>query len=122
MSRDGFSFPTKVNRTHPSRHVIFFGQHSAQKKPTALTSHDVLESLKQALFDYSYMISLLLNFKCNDVEKNASISKPVFWGNPWFAPRIPVVFVISAGPKSQRSLKNSFSGSAKKVAERVQDL
>ena len=36
-------------RKHPSRDVIFSGQISAKKLPTIITSHDVLEPLKQVL-------------------------------------------------------------------------
>ena len=42
-------YGSKIGRKHPSRDVIFSGQHLLKKKPTIITSHDVLEPLKQVL-------------------------------------------------------------------------
>ena len=38
-----------IGRKHPSRDVIFSGQNLAQKMPKIITSHDILEPLKQVL-------------------------------------------------------------------------
>ena len=40
---------SSLGSKHPSRAVIFSGRNFAQKTPKSITSHDVLEPLKQVL-------------------------------------------------------------------------
>ena len=40
----------KIGGKHPSRDVIISGKNLAKQMPTLITSHDVLEPLKQVFF------------------------------------------------------------------------